>query len=401
MPPVLTLPISLPPIFVGDSGPNTVDCTLAMNAQPQALTVKPNALITLTAPTTGNQLQPVQWQVSTNNGKTWTNVPMSSAVQANKLVVTASSSTNNAQYRAQLVSTSKGAATQTTNAVALNVVKAPTVAVQASTLKTAVGKKVTLTATVKGSTATQIQWQVQNAQSNAWSNIDGATSLTYSFTVAATDNGSRYRVIVNNSAGTADSTAVTLKVTFPPTVTSPPTAQTVLVGTKATFTATASANPAPTVQWQASVNNGKTWVNLQNGPSVQGVHTGTLTITTKSAENGEQFRAVFTSGKAVASIAAVLTVQTPVPVVTITPASETVIVNGQATFVAAATGATAMQWQISTDDGQTWTNVRGATSKTLHVKASLSKSGEQFRMVFTNAGGTTKTAAATLTVEDK
>jgi hypothetical protein len=401
MPPVSTEPISLPPIFIGDSGPNSVDYTLAMSATPQALTVKPNALVTLTAPTTGNQPQPVQWQVSTNNGKTWTNVPMSSAVQANKLVVTANSSTSNDQYRAQLVSTSKGKAAQTTNAVALNVVKAPSVAVQASTLKTAAGKKVTLTATVKG-TASQIQWQVQTGGSNAWSNISGATSLSYSFTAGATDNGSRYRVIVDNAAGTADSTPVTLAVTFPPTVTLPPTAQTVLVGTKATFTATASANPAPAIQWQASVNNGKTWVNLQNGPSVQGVHTGTLSITTKSAENGEQFRAVFTSGKtSVASSAAVLTVQTPVPVVTVKPASQTVFVNAQATFVAAATGATAVQWQISTDDGQTWTNVRGATTKTLHLKASLAKNGEQVRAVFSNVGGATPSQAATLTVVEK
>jgi len=392
----------LPPIFVGTFGTSGVDCTLAFNAQPQSLTVKSNALVTLTAPTTGNQPQPVQWQVSTDNGKSWTNVPMSSAVQANKLVVTASSSTSNEQYRAQVAGTSNGTASQTSNAVALNVVQAPSVAVQASTLKTAAGTKVTLTATVKGGAATAIQWQVQIAGSNVWSNINAATSLTYSFTAGATDNGSRYRVIVDNAAGAADSTAVTLAVTFPPTVTSPPTAQTALVGTKATFTATASANPAPSIQWQASANNGKTWVNLQNGPSVQGVHTGTLTITTKSAENGERFRAVFTSGKvSVASSSAVLTVQTPAPVVTIKPADQTVIVNKQATFMAAATGAAAMQWQISTDDGQTWTNVRGATSKTLHLKATLAMSGDQVRALFSNAGGSTPTQAATLTVESK
>ena len=44
-----------------------------------------------------------------------------------------------------------------------------------------------------------------------------------------------------------------------PTVTTHPSNQTVRAGGTAIFTAAASGNPAPTVQWQASTNNGITW----------------------------------------------------------------------------------------------------------------------------------------------
>ena len=97
---------------------------------------------------------------------------------------------------------------------------------------------------------------------------------------------------------------------------------------------------------------------------------------------------------------------TPVSV-TSSPANKTVTYGDNASFTAAASGdpAPTVQWQKSTDNGTTWNNVSGATSTTLSLtKPLVADSGSQYRAVFTNDCGGTKTAtsnAATLTVNAK
>ena len=57
-----------------------------------------------------------------------------------------------------------------------------------------------------------------------------------------------------------------------------------------------------------------------------------------------------------------------------------------------------MQWQVSTNGGNTYTNIPGATTDTLSGTAALSDSGRRFRTVYTNTEGTATTDAAVLTV---
>ena len=88
------------------------------------------------------------------------------------------------------------------------------------------------------------------------------------------------------------------------------------------------------------------------------------------------------------------------PVVTGNPANLSVTVGQTATFTAAASGnpVPIVQWQVSTDGGNTFTNVSGATSTTYSFAAALAQSGNEYRAVFTNVQGSATTAAATLTV---
>lgn len=90
-----------------------------------------------------------------------------------------------------------------------------------------------------------------------------------------------------------------------PVVTTQPTSQTVTAGQTATFTASASGDPTPTVQWQISTNQGQSW------SAIQGATSGTLTVSSVTAAmNGTQYRAVFTNSQgSAASNAATLTVQ--------------------------------------------------------------------------------------------
>ena len=67
------------------------------------------------------------------------------------------------------------------------------------------------------------------------------------------------------------------------------------MGQPATFTAAASGNPAPTVQWQVSTDGGVTFTD------VAGATSGTLTFTTAAGQSGNQYQAVFTNSAGTAT----------------------------------------------------------------------------------------------------
>ncbi len=87
--------------------------------------------------------------------------------------------------------------------------------------------------------------------------------------------------------------------------------------------------------------------------------------------------------------------------VTVDPASQTVNPGTTVTFTAAATGAAniSAQWQLSTDGGDTWTDILGATNSWYSLYSRLVHSGNRYRAVLTNeANATVTTNPATLTV---
>ena len=94
------------------------------------------------------------------------------------------------------------------------------------------------------------------------------------------------------------------------------------------------------------------------------------------------------------------------PVFLIQPDSQTVTTGKIATFVVAVSGSLApsYQWQVSTNGGASWANLtdtatyNGVTTPRLTVNAMLSLDGYQFRVVATNALGSTTSNAAQLSV---
>ena len=179
-----------------------------------------------------------------------------------------------------------------------------------------------------------------------------------------------------------------------PQITTQPQDQTTCVNGTVTFTAAASGTPTPTVQWQFSTDNGATWSNISGATSTS------LSIQANASDNGTRFRAVFTnSSGSVATNAATLTVNTA-PTITTQPANKSVAAGTTATFTAAASGrpTPTVQWQVSDDNGATWSNLAGETSTTLSFTAQSGDNGKQYRAVFSNGCGTATTNAATLTV---
>jgi hypothetical protein len=105
--------------------------------------------------------------------------------------------------------------------------------------------------------------------------------------------------------------------------------------------------------------------------------------------------------------------QTPTHlIVTVKPADQTVSAGQKATFTASArSGKVSVQWQVSTNGGKTWSNVPGATSKTvttvsgvatttttLTLTTTAAMSGRRYRVAFTTSAGTLDTVSAMLTV---
>ncbi len=197
----------------------------------------------------------------------------------------------------------------------------------------------------------------------------------------------------NGSAdATVDSATVTalILINQPAVVVTNPTDQSVCDGGTATFTASSSGFPTPTVQWQVSIGGPFT--------DIPGATSTTLMFIATAADNGNQYRAVFTNSSGTATTtAATLTVNTA-PAVTTNPVDTTVCDGATATFTAAASGSPAptVQWQVSS--GGPFSDIPGATSTTLMFTATTADNGKQYRAVFTNTCGTATTTAATLTV---
>jgi hypothetical protein len=193
--------------------------------------------------------------------------------------------------------------------------------------------------------------------------------------------------------------ATTVSTSVAPSITGNPTNQSVVEGTNVSLTASANGTPTPTVQWQVSTDGGKTFTNISGTTSTTLMLTGVTT-----AMNGNEYRAVFTNsaGSATTSAATLtVTAAASAPVLTANPSNQTILVGQTAVFAASASGSPtpAVQWQVSTNGGVTFTDISGAASTTLtlnNVPASMS--GNQFRAVFSNSAGSVTSAAATLTV---
>ena len=88
------------------------------------------------------------------------------------------------------------------------------------------------------------------------------------------------------------------------------------------------------------------------------------------------------------------------PTITARPEDQTVTEGETTTFAIEATGGNlSYQWQQSTDNGQSWTDIDGATGASYATEASTaSMNGYQYRCVASNSAGSATSDAATLTV---
>ncbi len=190
------------------------------------------------------------------------------------------------------------------------------------------GDTATFHLVASGEPTPAVQWQKSTDEGRTFTDIAGATSAILS--VTSVDTGEqwyRYRAVLDNVVGSVTSASAALVVGGEPVAFSPPLLkpdaaatqpqaragatvfptetgapaalpevmeqpldQTIASGGNATFTALASAEPMPLVQWQVSTDGGKSFSDIA------GANDSSLTLSS-AAENEslDRYRAVFTN----------------------------------------------------------------------------------------------------------
>ncbi len=143
-----------------------------------------------------------------------------------------------------------------------------------------------------------------------------------------------------------------------PTITTQPTSQTATVGGSATFTVSASGDPAPTFQWR------------KDGTDIAGATGSTFTIDTVAESDAGDYTVVVTNSSGnVTSAAATLTVQAAAAITITTPPSSADVAAGSnvnLSVTATSSGALSYQW-FRFRPGEGLNQVSGATSATLEL----------------------------------
>jgi hypothetical protein len=259
---------------------------------------------------------------------------------------------------------------------------------------------VTATFTAAGAgTDLGVQWQ-KSIGGGPFLNIPLVNSAIFSFRTDASDDGDRFQAVFSNPVGAVTTAAATLNVkAIPPVVVTDPSSQTARSGETVSFTAGARGFPTPSVEWLV-LNRGATTFqpvsnNLSTDPNI-------LTLIAQATQTGNEYKAVFTNGNgSVTTTPATLTVSGNVPAgVLLTYPAEPVLAGSRVTFTARGIGtpAPAVQWQVSFDGGNTFSNIAGATRTTLRFQAQTGQDLFQYRAAFMNRYGVAYTDAATLTV---
>ncbi len=277
-----------------------------MVAQPGNQTVGNGALATFAATADGPPAPTVRWQVSTPRPGVWLDI---AGATSSPLTFTAALADSGKQYRA-VFTNSLGSATS--SPATLTVVSSPAppvITTQPVGQTVVVGGMATFVAAAVGGPTPSVKWQVGTAGGGntgtsdgiTWSYIAGASATAYSFTAALVDNGKLYRAVFTNASGAATSLAGMLTVVAgagtAPVVTLSPSNQSASAGAMVSFTAEASGNPVPTVQWQTGPLRG-TWYSI---PGATGT---TFSFAVTASDNGRQYRAVFTNPSGAATTAA-------------------------------------------------------------------------------------------------
>ncbi len=301
-----------------------------------------------------------QWQVSTNGGGTYTNLAndaIYSGVGTASLGLTNPSvalSTN--LYRCGLVS---GCGNLNTNGAMLTINSAPLITQQPNSVTICAGNPVSFSTTATGSNVTY-QWQLSIDGGTIFNNITGATASTYNFVGLLANNGYKYKCLVSGTCTpTVPSSTVTLTVNSALLINANPLSSNICENTNTTFSVNVT-GVVNSYQWQVSTDGGTNYNNIVNGGIYSNALTPTLNITGATfAQHNYLYKCVVTgSCPPLNSTPATLTINTA-PVITVQPALNVNICNGQnAAFSVTATGTTInYQWQISTNGGVSFINL--------------------------------------------
>ncbi len=308
-----------------------------------------------------------------------------------------SSGTSYASITSGGVLTGKAAGTATVKAAYEGMTATKNVTVNAAAVKPSIttqpksqtvneGSSVIFSVVATGTAPLTYQWKKNG------SNISGATSDSYAISSAkASDDGS-YTVTVSNSAGSVTSSAATLTVNVPVTLSSISISgnNSVNVGSTATYTCTAtySNGTSKTVTPTWSISAGISYASITSSGVLTGKEAGTATIQAK-----------YTEGGVTKTVTMNVTVNAVVvkPSITTQPKSQTVNEGSSVTFDVTATGTDPLSYQWKKDGS----NISGATSASYTISSAKTSDAGSYTVTVSNSAGSVTSSTATLTVTAK
>ncbi|MDY0746188.1 YCF48-related protein [Paucibacter sp. R3-3] len=382
----------------GGGGSSATEPSLAIASQPADVSVTVGTTATFRIALTGSGN--IQWQTFSNN--TWVDIGGANGVELN--LNNPSAADDGRQFRATIRATGASAYSLTSSIVTLKVKStdvAPSITAQPADLTLRQGQSGSISVTATGTSLSYV-WQVSR-DGLTWNQLPAAIDANLVFNLASTrDSGQIFRVVISNALGSQISRSVTLSV-LPalqaPSFTSSPVDQTVTTAQTAVFTATCFGEPLPNLQWQSSID-GQQWIDLPSETRA------TLVLNNVGiSDNGRYVRAVASNseGTTISSVARLVVNEIPAaPYFRSEPADAISILPNAVELASSVSGAPApnYQWQVSSDQGASFTNINGATAATLRLAStSADDDGKLFRLVASNELGTVISRAAHLSVQ--
>jgi len=252
----------------------------------------------------------------------------------------------------------------------------PTITKQPESRIVPSGANVTLVVTANGRGPLSYQWRFNGRD------IAGATNPSLVLTSVTPEQSGEYLAAVSNAGGSVTSSAATLQVIVPVTITKQPESQSVAAGVSVTFSVEATGTGPLVYQWQF------------NGADLAGQTNPTLQIRNAALTNtGEYSVIVSNAAGPVASSKAKLSVALP-PTITRQPQSQNVLAGSAVPLTVAVSGTEPLryQWRRNNSD------LAGATSPTLALSNVAVANAGEYAVVVSNAAGSVTSEIARVTV---
>ena len=263
------------------------------------------------------------------------------------------------------------------------VITQPEIMTQPKSQTVNAGSSVTFSVTATGTVPLSYQWYKGSSK------ISGATSSSYKIDSVTSSDAGSYTVTVSNSAGSVTSSAATLTVNVPVTLSSITISgnSSVNVGSTATYTCTAtySDGTSKTVTPTWSISSGTSYASITSGGVLTGKAAGTATVQAKYTEGGVTKTA--TKNVTVNAVAVK-------PSITTQPKSQTVTEGDSVTFSVTATGTAPLSYQWKKNGS----NISGATSSSYKINSAKTSDVGSYTVTVSNSAGSVTSSTATLTV---
>ena len=275
-----------------------------------------------------------------------------------------------------------------TNSMTLTVIVPPNIT-GLNNQAVSVGANVTIAPSVSGVPAPALRWQfnggnISDGATGHGSTLSGSATSTLALLNSQVADSGSYSLIASNSAGIVTN-SMTLTVSsgnVAPQITGP-SDQTVVHSNNATFTASVSGLPVPTLQWRV------------NGTDIPGAIGSSLTVTNvQFAQNGFVYSLVASNSVGSATNSATLFVLVP-PSISQQPPNVSASVGSTAVFSVTASGVPTVKYQWR-KNGSPIANATNASYTTPNVTGA--DNGAVFSVVVSNSVSSVTSSNAVLTV---